>query len=101
MRIGWKRKSPAAQLNSSLQNDHPVLNRASLASGSDMQTKPKLTIRAHCGENVVTQDERSGSESFGMVSRETSGRERWQRESGQTLHYTKGDCFDGGGICGV
>lgn len=63
-----------------------------------MLEKPKLTIHStHCGENVVTQDERSGSESFSMVSRETSGRERWQRKSDQTLHYTKGDCFDGRG----
>lgn len=40
-----------------------------------MLKKPKLTIHStHCGENVVTRDERSDCESFSMVSRETSGR---------------------------
>lgn len=67
--------SNAVQFDSSLQNDHTVLNRASFSLWSNMLEKPKLTIRStHCGENVVTRDERSGSESFGMVSRETSGR---------------------------
>lgn len=41
---------------------------------SDTEEKPKLTIRStHCGGNVVTRDERSGSESSSMVSGATSG----------------------------
>lgn len=69
---------------------------------SSMLKMPKLTIHSmHCGENVVTRGERWGSESFGLVSRETSGStwggEEWQKkQSDRALPDKKGDCFDGG-----